>query len=165
MACYDTWPYGFQWLTWSPVLPEWAYAVKNPQHELHMIECLLQALGRYQDTQDSDLKALAVRVTALENDQPELDKLEARVKDLEDKIEQMAMGALVYDPTKGEFTNSENQSRRMMQVLGDPEESVSTVAKVANLTVTEFAERMNGEYYNQAFANYDGIKIPDQEVN
>lgn len=159
------WPYGYPWLTWSPTLPQWALDVKNPQHELHMIECLVGAVCEYQAQKDDKIAELEARVAKLEDEAKRIPELENAIIDLAQKVDAMAMGVLVYDPTKGEFTNSINQARRLVSLLATPDAALYTVDKVGKLTVANLGEHEVAETVNSGIAiGQDGIGIPDQEV-
>lgn len=101
------------------------------------------------------------RIEELENRNA---KLEAQVASLESAFETLTTSMLVYDPTKGMYTASIDQARRMVQALGNAPVEVNTVQKVAEITVANFAKRMCGEYINEDFRKYLGITIPRQEV-
>lgn len=76
----------------------------------------------------------------------------------------MTTSMVVYDPTKGLYTNSADQSRRMLQLLGNPSDSHLTVQTIVDngFTVTELAEVMCGTLVNDEFKRMAGIDMPYQ---
>lgn len=94
-----------------------------------------------------------------------VDKLEGRIDEIEEALKTLVKSMLVYDPTKGKYTASVDQARRMVQILATPENAVLTVKTAGEgLTCEELSAYMCGEMVNSSFKRMAGIYMPYQEV-
>lgn len=153
----------------TPVTPEIFWNVYSAEQRYKYLCDWLAALTEYADTISTEVNDLAEKLdkyTAAYD--VEMPALTARVEDLEKTISTIVTSMLVYDPTKGKYTASIDQSRRMLQILANPADEYLTVQTIAEsgVTVGQLAESgvMCGEMINQAFKRMAGKKMPDQEV-
>lgn len=158
-------PFG-AFTSFTPVVPEVFWNVYSSEQRYKYLCEWLQALTDYVETVVVEVNDLAEKVDALENsyktDIPALDK---RVSDLEYAFDTLVTSMLVYDPTKGKYTASKDQSRRMIQILATPPDAYLTVETLANsgMTVSQFATAaMCGEMINSSFKRMSGKNMPYQ---
>lgn len=152
----------------SPVVPEIFWDVYSAEQRYKNLCQLVQKLTDYADMLAVEINSLDERVSAIENTYTDtLPKLDERVSDLEKALETLVTSMLVYDPTKGKYTGSKDQARRMLQILGNPADDLLTVQTVANggKTVNDLKSYMCGEFVNQAFKRMANIEMPYQEVD
>ena len=151
----------------SPVVPEIFWNVYNAEQRYLYLCQALEKLVAYSDTLAVEINSLNERVSAIENTYTDtLPKLDERVSDLEKALETIVTSMLVYDPTKGAYTASIDQSRRVMQILATPADDNLTVQTLADSgrTVNDWATTMCGEMVNSSFKRMAGKYMPYQEV-
>lgn len=155
--------------TYQPTVPKLYWNVKSQEQRIKMLCCELVGLEEYSDKQTEAINKLILEfdeLTATYDDlYSEYEKLEQRMQDLEDAMATLVKSLVVYDPTKGIYTNSMNQSRRMMQVLSTPKKAMRSVEAVGTMKVSDAAAYMCGEFVNESFAHYLNETIPYQEVD
>lgn len=152
----------------APVTPDIFWNVYSEEQRYKYLCEWLRSLQSAHEDLSSQVSELSARVQALINSyNDDVAPLDERVSALEKALETLVTSMLVYDPTKGYFTGSIDQSRRMLQILGNPSADNLTVEVIASreATVTDFAKHMCGEYVNQAFQRMAGRYMPVQEVS
>lgn len=163
---YNIVPYG-AYTSYTPTLPQFYWDVYSAEQRVKQICMEIDKLVNYVNTIAVSFNKLNSTVTALESTvNNELPNLDTRIATLEKTIETLVTSMLVYDPTKGVYTNSINQSRRMLQLLSNPSNEHLTVQTIVDneITVSEFGKSMCGVYVNDAFKRMAGITMPYQEV-
>ncbi len=152
----------------SPVVPEIFWNVYNAEQRYLYLCQALEKLVAYSDTLAVEINSLNERVAAIENTYTDtLPKLDERVSDVEKALETIVTSMLIYDPTKGKYTASIDQSRRMLQILATPAVENLTVQALADSgrTVNEWGTTtMCGEMVNSSFKRMAGQYMPYQEV-
>ena len=152
----------------SPVVPEIFWNVYNAEQRYLYLCRALEKLVAYSDTLAVEINSLNERVSAIENTYTDtLPKLDERVSDLEKALETIVTSMLIYDPTKGKYTASIDQSRRMLQILATPTDENLTVKTLeeSGRTVSEWGTTtMCGEMINSSFKRMSGQYMPYQEV-
>lgn len=152
----------------TPVVPKFYLDVESPEQLIKELCIRLNGLYEYSNKQTEAINDLADVVEkyqdTIDSTIPELTK---RVEDLEKALNTIITSMLVYDPTKGKYTASIDQSRRMLQILGTPDDVNLTVQTLndSKLTVQQWTKTyMCGEIINQSFKRMKNYKIPEQEV-
>lgn len=153
----------------TPVTPEIFWNVYSAEQRYKYLCDWLQALTKYTDTLGVDINSIDERLTKLETSySDELPALTKRVEDLEKALSTIVTSMLVYDPTKGKYTASIDQSRRMLQILATPADEYLTVQTIAESGVTVGQLATNGvicgELINSSFKRMANLKMPEQEV-
>jgi hypothetical protein len=153
---------------YTPALPQFYWDVYSAEQRVKQICMEIDKLVNYVNAIALSFNKLNSTVTVLENTvNNELPYMDDRITILEKALETLVTSMLIYDPTKGVYTNSMNQSRRMLQLLSNPSSEHLTVQTIVDseITVSEFGESMCGVYVNDAFKRMSGITMPYQEVN
>lgn len=151
----------------TPVVPEVFWNVLSTEQRYKHLCDWLEKLTAYADTLANEVNSLEERVSRLENDYAAtVPKLESRVEDLEKALETIITSMLIYDPTKGKYTGSVDQSRRMLQILATPSDENLTVQALVDSgrTVADWSATMCGEMVNESFKRMSGRYMPYQEV-
>lgn len=153
----------------TPVVPSIFWDVYDSEQRWKWICCNLAGLIDYSNEQTEqinknteDIKALNTKYAS------DIPQLEKRIEALETALKTLVSSMLVYDPTKGKYTASIDQSRRMLQILGQPADEVMTVNKLADsgMTVDTFANNyICAQVINDSMKRFLNIEIPAQEVN
>lgn len=159
-------PFG-AFTSFTPVVPEVFWNVYSSEQRYKYLCEWLQALTDYVETVVVEVNDLAEKVDALSNKyNREIPALNARVKALEDIIETITTSTLVYDPTKGAYTASIDQSRRMLQILATPADDYLTVQQLVDsgVSVNQLSTVMCGELINESFKRMKNKIMPEQEV-
>lgn len=153
----------------TPVVPSIFWDVYDSEQRWKWICCNLAGLIDYSNEQTEqinknteDIKALNTKYAS------DIPQLEKRIEALETALKTLVSSMLVYDPTKGKYTASIDQSRRMLQILGQPAYEVMTVNKLADsgMTVDTFANNyICAQVINDSMKRFLNIEIPAQEVN
>ena len=153
--------------TFTPTIPKFYWDVDSQEQGIHQlcktVGLVIEYLNQVADQVNLDTADIAEVVAQLNDVVP---KLDARITALEKALETITTSLLVYDPTKGKYTNSMNQSRRLLQILGNPSDDHLTVQTVVDkgTTVAEMGTFMCGVFVNDAFKRMSGIDMPYQEV-
>lgn len=151
----------------SPITPEVFWNVYSAEQRYKYLCEWLAALTEYAGVVASELNDAVERLDALaakyESTVPKLDE---RVSELEKALDTLITSMLVYDPTKGVYTGSMDQARRMLQILGNPSDEHLTVQTIADTgtTVADLGKVMCGALVNDAFKRMSGLYMPYQEV-
>lgn len=155
-------------LNGTPVVPDVYWDIYSNEQRLKWLFCNFYKLVEYVNKQteqiNANTKALNEFTTSYASEVPQLEK---RIEALEQALKTIVTSMLVYDPTKGTYTASIDQSRRMLQILATPDENVMTVDKLANskLTVNDFANKyICAQVINESMKRFASITIPTQEV-
>ena len=159
-------PFG-AFTSFTPVVPEVFWNVYSSEQRYKYLCEWLQALTDYVETVVVEVNDLAEKVDDLSNKyNREIPALNARVKALEDIIETITTSTLVYDPTKGAYTASIDQSRRMLQILATPADDYLTVQQLVDsgVSVNQLSNVMCGELINESFKRMKNKIMPEQEV-
>lgn len=153
----------------TPIVPSIFWDVYDSEQRWKWICCNLAGLIDYSNEQTEqinknteDIKALNTKYAS------DIPQLEKRIEALETALETLVSSMLVYDPTKGKYTASINQSRRMLQILGQPADEVMTVNKLidSGMTVNDFSNKyICAQVINDSMKRFLNIEIPAQEVN
>ena len=153
----------------TPVTPEICWNVYTAEQRYKYLCDWLQAITDYVDALGVDIDSLNERLATLETAYNEtMPKLDDRVTALEKALETIVTSMLIYDPTKGKYTASIDQSRRMLQILATPSDENLTVKALedSGRTVAEWgASTMCGEMINSSFKRMAGQYMPYQEVS
>ncbi len=160
-------PFG-AFTTFTPVVPEVFWNVYSSEQRYKYLCDWLCALTEYVETVVVEVNDLAERVDALAAKyNREIPALNARVKKLEDIIETITTSTLVYDPTKGAYTASIDQARRMLQILATPADDYLTVQQLVDsgVSVNQLSKVMCGELINESFKRMKDKIMPEQEVS
>lgn len=151
---------------YTPSIPKFYWDVDSQEQGIKQlcktICMVIDYLNEVADQVNLDTADIADLRTIVED---ELPKLSERISAVEEALSTLVTSMLVYDPTKGKFTGSESQARRMLQILATPADENLTVETIAEsgITVEEFAKRICGEYVNDSFKRMAGMKMPEQE--
>lgn len=166
MSYFAPIPPFFGWTAFTPEVPKLYWDVHSQEERIKRLCMEYDKLTKYSSNLANHINVLQREVEELQATVDEnMPQLEQRVEALESALENLVSSMLVYDPTKGKYTASIDQARRMVQVLGNPTDELLTVTTVAeNETATSLASVMCGELVNQAFARYLGTPIPEQKV-
>lgn len=154
--------------TFTPTIPKFYWDVDSQEQGIHQL-CktvgkVIEFLNTVSDQVNVDTADIE-ELTAELNE--ELPKLDERITALEKALETIVTSMLVYDPTKGKYTASKSQSRRMLQILSNPSDDHLTVQTIAdkNITVSELGTAMCGTLINDSFKRMSGLDMPYQEAN
>lgn len=152
----------------TPVVPEVYWDIYSNEQRIKWLFCNFYKLMEYVNGQteqiNANTKALNELATSYASEVPQLEK---RIEDLEKALKTLVTSMLVYDPTKGAYTASIDQSRRMLQILAQPNDEVMTVGKLSGsgMTVTDFAEKyICAQVINESMKRFLNLTIPAQEV-
>jgi len=150
----------------TPVLPAMYWDVYSAEQRWKTMCCNLKKLIEYSESIATEVNNISAGQTDLieEKINELLVPINTRLAILEEALNTLINSLVVYDPTKGVYTNSVNQSRRMMQILSTPNDSMRSVAATSTMTVDEFGKYMCGEYVNASFKHYLNETIPYQSV-
>lgn len=160
------------WLGWinsTPVIPKLYWDVYTEEQRFKYLCELVGLLLEYCNTLGNGLNELHEiydeLTTKYDND---IADLNTRVSTLEDVVETLTTSMWVYDPTKGKYTASIDQARRMLQLLSEPDDNNLTVDALnkSGLTVATWADGyMCGTVVNDAFKRMLDKIMPVQEVS
>lgn len=151
--------------TFTPTIPKFYWDVDSQEQGVKQIAKVVKKVVDFLNdvtvqvnTNTADIEELRETIDAV------LPQLDARISALEKALETLLTSMVVYDPTKGLYTNSADQSRRMLQLLGNPSDSHLTVQTIVDngFTVSELAEIMCGTLVNDDFKRMAGIDMPYQ---
>lgn len=152
--------------TFTPTIPKFYWDVDSQEQGIKQLCKTVQMLIDYLNEVAAQVNLDTDSIEELLKEfNEEIPKLDARVTALEKALETLTTSLLVYDPTKGKYTNSMCQSRRMLQILGNPSDENLTVKTIADSgrTVADLAQVMCGAFVNDAFKRMAGIDMPYQE--
>lgn len=173
MKCSNDYPQltPLPWLGWvqsTPVIPTMYWDVYSEEQRIKYLCCLVGMLLNYCNTLGNGLNEIHdiydELTTRYDND---IADLNTRVSTLEEAFESIVTSMLIYDPTKGKYTASIDQTRRMLQLLSQPDDKNLTVQNLAEsgLTVHSWAESyMCGTVVNDSFKRMLNKTMPVQEV-
>lgn len=152
---------------YTPTIPKFYWDVDSQEQGIKQLAKVLKKATDYLNQVSDQVNVNTADIEELRKEIDDaLPKLDERITALEKALETITTSLLVYDPTKGKYTNSMNQSRRMLQILGNPSDDHLTVQTIADkgTTVAEMGEFMCGVFVNDAFKRMAGIEMPYQEV-
>lgn len=151
----------------TPVVPAIFWDVYDAEQRWKWVCCNLSALIDYSNEQTKQINELSAELETLkEKYDSEVNTLTSRVEALEKALETITTSMLVYDPTKGVYTTSIDQSRRMLQMLGQPSDKNLTVSTVANNETVESWATNNicAQIVNESMKRFLNVEIPTQDV-
>lgn len=152
----------------TPVIPDIYWNVYDSEQRWKWICCNLMGLIEYSNKQSDEINELEDNLSKLQEDyEKDTTALNTRVSALEEALKTIITSMLVYDATKGTYTASIDQSRRMLQILGQPDDVNMTVDKLSKSgeTVKTWAEKyICAQVVNESMKRFLDIEIPEQKV-
>lgn len=152
----------------TPVVPTIYWNVYDSEQRWKWICCNLIALIDYSNEQTAAINEINNNLDSVLNEYTtKLDDFATRLETLEQALSTIVTSMLVYDPTKGKYTASIDQSRRMLQILSQPDDKNLTVDTLTNsgLTCASWANGyMCGTVINDSFKRMLNKTMPKQNV-
>lgn len=136
LPLYSVWPY-------TPVIPAFYWNAKSTEEIIKYLACEYDHITAYFDKITTDINnTLADYDTRIKNIEAHIDDYATAIAQLQEQIEHIGNTQLVWNVTKGEYTDSKTALRdlyREVSVYG------ARISQIANVNVDTLAEHRTDE--------------------
>ena len=136
LPLYSVWPY-------TPVIPAFYWNAKSTEEIIKYLACEYDHITAYFDKITTDINnTLADYDTRIKNIEARINDYATAIAQIQEQIDHIGDTQLVWDVTKGEYTNSKTALRdlyRELSVYG------ARISQIANVNVDTLAEHRTDE--------------------